>query len=82
MDATAKVTSKGQLKLPTIAREALGIRAGDEVVFRVEGRRVVLARLPSFLELAGTFKVPSAKRNIVWDEVIRRARATRVTGRR
>ncbi|MGP8209613.1 MAG: AbrB/MazE/SpoVT family DNA-binding domain-containing protein, partial [Acidimicrobiales bacterium] len=41
MDAAARVTSKGQVTLPKAVREALGIRLGDEVVFRVEGRRAV-----------------------------------------
>jgi antitoxin PrlF len=82
MEAAAKVTAKGQLTLPKAVRDALGIREGDAVVFRVEGKRAVLARVPDFLDLAGTFKVPAAKRNMAWDEVIRRARAARVAARR
>ena len=49
MDVAAKVTSKGQVTVPKAVREALGIKEGDEVVFRVEGDRAVLgpyARLP------------------------------------
>jgi len=63
-------------------REALGIREGDEVVFRVEGGRAVLARRPDFLALAGSVEVPAAKPNAAWDEVIRRTRAARVADRR
>jgi len=44
VEAAAKVTSKGQVTVPKAVREALGIREGDEVVFRVEGNRAVLAR--------------------------------------
>lgn len=77
MDAAARVTSKGQVTLPKAVRDALGIRPGDEVVFRVEGKRAVLARTPDFLALAGTVAVPAAKRNAAWDEVIRRARSSR-----
>jgi len=58
VDAAAKVTSKGQVTLPKTVREALGIESGDEVVFRVEGDRAVLARTPDFLELAGSVSVP------------------------
>ncbi len=29
-------------------REALGIKEGDQVVFRVEGNRAILARTPGF----------------------------------
>lgn len=82
MDAAAKVTSKGQVTVPKAVREALGIEEGDEVVFRVEGNRAVLARTRDFLELAGTIKVPAAKRNVTWDEVIRSTRTARATKRR
>jgi len=63
-------------------REALGIGVGDDVVFRVEGNRAVLARTPEFLSLAGTIAVPAAKRNVGWDDVIRTTRASRATARR
>ena len=82
MDAAARVTSKGQVTLPKAVRDALGIEEGDEIVFRVEGHRAVVARTPSFLDLAGSVSVPAAKRNVAWDEVIRRTRATRATERR
>lgn len=82
MDAAAKVTSKGQVTVPKAVRDALGIKKGDELLFRVEGNRAVLARTPNFLALAGTVSVPAAKRNVAWDDVIRRTRATRATTRR
>ena len=82
MEAAAKVTSKGQVTVPKAVRDALGIREGDEVVFRVEGNRAVLARTPGFLELAGTVSVPAAKRNVAWDDVIRRTRTSRAAARR
>lgn len=82
MDAAAKVTSKGQVTVPKAVRDALGIKEGDQVVFRVEGDRAVLARTPHFLDLAGTVTVPAAKRNVAWDEVIRRTRTARPATRR
>jgi antitoxin PrlF len=82
VDTAARVTSKGQVTVPKAVREALGIKAGDEVVFRVEGNRAVLARTPDFLDLAGTIRVPAAKRNVAWDDVIRRARKGRAAARR
>ncbi len=71
MDAAARVTSKGQITIPKAVRDALGIEAGDEVAFRVEGQRAVLARTPHFLELAGTIRVPAARGNAAWDDVVR-----------
>jgi AbrB family looped-hinge helix DNA binding protein len=68
--------------VPKAVRDALGIKAGDELIFRVEGNRAVLARTPDFLDLAGTIPVPAAKRNAAWDDVIRRTRSGRAAGRR
>ena len=82
MDVAATVTSKGQVTLPKRVRDALGIREGDEIVFRVEGDRAVLSRTPDLLALAGTIRVPAAKRNAAWDDVIRRTRSNRTAARR
>ena len=82
MDAAARVTSKGQVTVPKAVRDALGIKEGDEIVFRVEGNRATLARTPDLLDLAGTIKVPAAKRNVAWDEVIRRTRSARAAAGR
>lgn len=77
MDVAARVTSKGQITVPKAVRDALGIRTGDAIVFRVVGEHAVLARTPDFLDLAGTIPVPAAKRNVAWDDVVRRTRGAR-----
>lgn len=82
MDVAAKVSSKGQVTVPKAVRDALGVKEGDEIVFRVEGNRAVLARTPDFLTLGGTVRVPAAKRNVAWDDVIRRTRVARAHARR
>ena len=81
MDAAARVTSKGQITIPKAVRDALGIEAGDEVAFRVEGQRAVLARTPHFLELAGTIRVPAARGNAAWDDVVRATRRSRAAAK-
>jgi len=82
MDVAARMTSKGQVTVPKVVREALGIEEGDAVVFRIEGDRAVLARTPDFLDLAGTVSVAPARRNAAWDDVIRGTRARRADRRR
>ncbi len=82
MEIAARMSSKGQLTVPKAVREALGIGEGDDVVFRVEGNRAVLARTPDFLSLAGSINVPASRRNAAWDDVIRKTRAARVVTRR
>jgi AbrB family looped-hinge helix DNA binding protein len=82
MEIAAKMSSKGQITVPKSVREALGLGEGDNVVFRVEGNRAVLARTPDFLSLAGTIKVPAARRNAAWDDVIRKTHSVRGDTRR
>ena len=82
MDVRAKLTSKGQVTIPASVREALELREGDEVVFRVERSRAVMAKTPDFLALAGSVPVPSGKRGTPWDEVLRRTRRDRAERRR
>lgn len=82
VDVAARVSSKGQITVPKAVRDALGIQEGDEVVFRVEGDRAVLARTPEFLDLAGSVAVPASKRGVAWDDIIRRTRESRAEARR
>ncbi len=78
----ARVSSKGQITIPKAVREALGLKEGDAVLFKVDGERAVIARTPSLMEIAGTFEVPLEKRNTPWDEVIRETRRKRAAARR
>jgi antitoxin PrlF len=82
MDAAARLTSKGQITIPKAVREALDLHAGDELVFRVESRRAVVAKTPDFIELAGSVPVPAGKRGTAWDEVVRQTRSARAGERR
>ncbi len=82
MDAAARLTSKGQITIPKRVRDALDLREGDEVVFRVERSRAVLAKTPDFIQLAGSVAVPAAKRGTPWDEVLHRTRHARAERRR
>jgi antitoxin PrlF len=82
MDAAARLTSKGQITIPKRVRDALDLKEGDEVVFRVERSRAVLAKTPDFIQLAGSVAVPAAKRGTPWDEVLRRTRNVRAERRR
>lgn len=81
MDARARVTSKGRVTIPKSVRDALELRAGDELLFRVERSRALVAKTPDFLALAGTVAVPPAKRGTPWDDVLRHTRASRAERR-
>ena len=82
MDITAKITSKGQITIPKTVRTALDLHAGDEVVFRVERSRALMAKTPDFLSLAGTVPVPVEKRGTPWNDVLSETRRRRSEQRR
>lgn len=77
MDMLAKVTSKGQVTLPKAVREALGVRPGDRLLFRVVDGHALVARTPDLLELAGSIPVPPELRGVPWEEVMDRMREAR-----
>jgi len=82
MDARAKMTSKGQVTIPRSVREALALEEGDELLFRVERSRALIAKTPDFLELAGAVNVPAGKHGTPWAEVLNRTRGERAGRRR
>ena len=77
MDARAKLTSKGQVTIPKSVRDALDLHEGDELLFRVERSRALLAKTPDLIDLAGSVAVPAGKRGTPWDDVLRQTRRAR-----
>lgn len=73
MDVSATVTAEGQITLPKEVRDQLGLEAGDRVLFRIVDGRVVVARTPHLLELAGSVPVPEDVRGLTWSEIRDRA---------
>ena len=81
MDVSARLTSKGQVTIPKPVRDALKLHEGDEIVFRVERKRAIVAKTPDFLAMAGSVAVPAGKRGTPWDEVLARTRSARAEKR-
>ena len=71
MDIAARLRSDGRVTIPREVREALAIEEGDQVVFRVDGGRVVMSSTPDLLDLAGSVDVPPSRRGKSWDEILR-----------
>jgi len=77
MDGAAKVTSSGQVSVPKTVRDALGIKDGDQVVFRVEGGQALLARTSEGFDPDQMVEAPTAQCNAEWDDVVCTTRAAR-----
>ena len=43
----SKLTAKAQTTIPKSVREALRLHVGDEIVYEIEGDRVLLAKAPA-----------------------------------
>jgi len=81
MDISARLTSKGQITIPKPVRDALKLKEGDQVLFRLlEGEKAILARTPNLLDLAGSVPVPPKRRGVPWADIRRRAWAAQVRG--
>lgn len=77
MQSAARMSSKGQVTVPKAVPDALGVKGGDALLFRVEGNRAVIPKTADFLDLACTIAVPPSKKNATWNEVLRRSRHAR-----
>jgi antitoxin PrlF len=82
VNVSARMTSKGQVTIPKVVRDSLNLNEGDEILFRVEHDRAVVAKTPNFIDLAGSVAVPASKRGTPWDEVLRQTRRSRAEKRR
>jgi AbrB family looped-hinge helix DNA binding protein len=51
------VTRRGQTTIPTEVRRKLGIEEGSKLLVEVEDHKVVLTKVPSIFDLAGTSKL-------------------------
>ncbi|MGH9127702.1 MAG: AbrB/MazE/SpoVT family DNA-binding domain-containing protein [Acidimicrobiales bacterium] len=70
MEIAARVTSKGQVTIPAPIRQALGLNAGDEVIFQIDPEpgpvRAQVRKAPDFLALAGSVPVPRQWADADW----------------
>jgi AbrB family looped-hinge helix DNA binding protein len=69
VDVLATVASMGQITLPNRVREALELKQGDRVLFRVFDGRAVLVKVEDFLDLAGSVRVSPEKKRATWPAI-------------
>ena len=74
----ARLSSKGQITIPKVVRQALCLKQGDAVLFTVDDdtQEVTIRRVPDLMEISGTFEVPEDKKGKSWKDI--RAEAWRI----
>lgn len=67
----ATLTTKGQVTIPAEVRKAMGLAAGERVVFTVldDGTTIMRAKTRSILELKGILKRRGSRRRVAIDEM-------------
>ncbi len=67
----AAMTSKGQITIPADIRKALGLIAGERVVFTQldDGSTVMRAKTRSLAEIKGLLKAPKSRRKVSLDDM-------------
>ena len=67
----AAMTSKGQITIPADIRKALGLIAGERVVFTQldDGSTVMRAKTRSLAEIRGLLKAPKGRRKVNLDDM-------------
>jgi AbrB family looped-hinge helix DNA binding protein len=77
MQKAATLSSKNQVTIPREVRAALGLKAGETVVFQLEddgrGPVVTLRRTKSLEQVAGSVPTPADVRGLSWEETRSRA---------
>ena len=55
------ITSKGQTTLPAQVRQALHLKAGDKILYEIQGDSVIIRPHPGVMAVFGALKPPAGK---------------------
>jgi antitoxin PrlF len=58
------ITSKGQTTLPALIRRALHLKAGDRILYEIQGDSVVIRTQPGAMAVFGALKPPAGKTGV------------------
>ncbi len=68
------ITSKGQTTLPAPIRRALHLKAGDRIVYEIQGDSVVIRPQPGAMAVFGALKPAAEKVGVPFGEARRKSR--------
>ena len=67
------ITKKGQITIPKAIREHLLLKEKDKLLVKLDGNKATIEKIPSFLELRGSVKIPSNVKDLNWKEIEKKA---------
>jgi len=67
--STTTVTKKGQITIPKPVREQLGLKEGDKVIVKFDGKKTFIRKIPSIFDLQSSVPVPEDVRKLSWKEM-------------
>lgn len=67
--ATARISSKGQITLPSAARRKLGIKPNSRVEIEVRENEIAVRRVKSISELGGCLSEYAKGKTADWDTI-------------
>jgi AbrB family looped-hinge helix DNA binding protein len=70
------ITSKGQTTLPAPIRRALHLKAGDRILYEIQGDSVVIRPQPGAMAVFGSLKSPEGKAGAPFEEAREKSRET------
>ncbi len=75
MESAARVTAKSQVTIRFAIRRALGVDAGDELIFEIDPERsqAWVRKSADFAALAGSVPVPPRRADAEWASIRRAA---------
>ena len=68
------ITSKGQTTLPVSIRRALHLKAGDRILYEIQGDSVVIRPQPGAMAVFGALRPPNGKTGVSIEEAREKSR--------
>lgn len=72
------ITSKGQTTLPAPIRRALHLKAGDRILYEIQGDSVIIRPQPGAMAVFGALKPPAGKTGVSIEQARTKSREARV----
>jgi AbrB family looped-hinge helix DNA binding protein len=66
----SRLSSRGQITLPSAIRKKTGIKPGSKIEIEARDNEVIIRPMRSVMDIAGIFVIPEDKKGMDWNEII------------